>query len=366
MIMSGARRIAFWIAGACFAAAALAAMAAQSPVKDYDIGGQFEGKEAGEPAKDLSGIACITLEPGKTYSCLAVNDENQTAQFARIEGERITAGMEIRLVGEDADASTLGAKPDVPCPKGEGEFGEFDGEGVAYSAPYFYVVGSHGCARRKGKFRLSSFMLARIHVDGEGRPIDAQGHLLQGDDMSKAVETTYRIADLLPRADEVGPYFGKMLNADDRGLNIEGIAVGDGQVFLGLRAPSLKGNAFILKTNADELFKPGHDPASATAELVTIPIMLGKKTGIRDLALLPDGKLLVLTGAAYESDRPYSIYVFDPAQGDAEQVLPEREDQPQRAEAITVLESSAKEVRVLLLFDGALDGAPRELRIPLP
>jgi hypothetical protein len=366
MITSGVRSTTFWIAGACLAATAFAAMAAQPPVTDYDIGGQFQGKEAGERAKDLSGIACITLESGKTYSCLAVNDENQTAQFARIEGERMTPGTEIRLIGEDADASTLGAKPEVPCPNGEAAFGEFDGEGVAYSAPYFYVVGSHGCARRKGKFRLSSFMLARIHVDGEGRPIDAQGQLLQGDDMSKAVETTYRLSDLLPRADEVGPYFGKLLNADDRGLNVEGIAVGGGQVYLGLRAPSLKGNAFILKMSADELFKPGHDPASATAELVTIPIMLGKKTGIRDLALLPDGKLLVLTGAAYESDRPYSIFVFDPARGDAEQVLPEQEDQPQRAEAITVLESSAKEIRVLLLFDGALNGAPREFRIPLP
>jgi hypothetical protein len=104
---------------------------------------------------------------GTRRTCLLVNDENKNAQLATIDGDRLVVGDPIVLIRDEPDTNpkkTLGKAPDVGCPKGVGDFGKFDGEGVAYSGPFF-LIGSHGCSRNSEKFRLSSFMLARIRVD---------------------------------------------------------------------------------------------------------------------------------------------------------------------------------------------------------
>jgi hypothetical protein len=328
-------------------------------VADYEVETAFEGLG---PA-DLSGIACIPIEQGTAYRCLAVNDESQTAQFATVKDGRIDAGEVVRLIGESPDPDTVGTRPgSVPCPKITDDFEEFDGEGVAYAAPYFYIVGSHGCARKKGKFRLSTFIFARIRVDAAGRPVDEAGNILTGSQVHQAVETTYRLSDLLPRAEAAGAYFGKSLDADAKGLTIEGIAVEGETLFLGLRAPSLDGRAFIVRANVDELFKPGREPAPATALLETIPVALGPDVGIRDLAPLPDGRLLILAGAASGDEIPYRIFVVDPTGANLQQLVPPQSDRPARAEGITVLEATDKEIRLLILFDKA-NTAPQDLRI---
>lgn len=345
---------------ALFSAAAWAQPASGEPaVTDYEVVTGFDGLG---PA-DLSGIACIPIEQGKSYRCLAVNDENQTAQFATVEDGKIDAGEEIRLIGESPDPETVGTRPrSVPCPKITDDFEELDGEGVAYAAPYFYVVGSHGCSRKKGKFRLSTFILARIRVDREGRPVDAAGTLLTGSQAHEAVETTYRLSDLLPRVAEAGAYFGERLDADTKGLNIEGIAVQGETLFVGLRAPSLDGRAFIVRANVDELFRPGREPAPATAVTETIALALGPDVGIRDLALLPDGRLLILAGAASGDEIPYRIFAVDPTGANLQELVPPQSDQPARAEGMTLLDATDTEIRLLIVFDKA-NIAPQELRI---
>ena len=92
---------------------------------------------------------------------------------------------------------------------------------------------------------------------------------------------------------------------------------------------------------------------------------LGNKVGIRDLALLPHDKLLILAGAAYQPDIPYSIFLLDLKEKAPNELVPRRQDQPARAEGMAVLSTTPQEIRVLLLFDGVLDGTPQELRIPL-
>ena len=91
-------------------------------------------------------------------------------------------------------------------------------------------------------------------------------------------------------------------------------------------------------------------------------IALGPDVGIRDLAPLPDGRLLILAGAAYGSEIPYSIFVVDPTGVNLQELLPPQSDRPTRAEGMTVLEATDKEIRLLILFDKA-DRAPQEVRI---
>src|SRR5262249_41828125 len=139
------------------------------------------------------------------------------------EGNRLIVGDPIALIGDEPDPDmTLGRKPKkkkTDCPNGRGDFAEFDGEGVAYSEPYSYVTGSHGCSRSSGEFRLSSFLLARIRVDRQGRPAGGEGEPLPAKKSARAVEITYRVSDLLRRAGAATGFFGKDLETAN-GLNI--------------------------------------------------------------------------------------------------------------------------------------------------
>ena len=76
--------------------------------------------------------------------------------------------------------------------------------------------------------------------------------------------------------------------------------------------------------------------------------------------------MLILAGATQEPDIPYSIFVLDLKGKARTELVPRRSDQPKRAEGMAVLSTTPEEIRVLILFDGSRDGAPEELRIPLP
>ena len=205
------------------------------------VQGAFAVSE-GTVATDISGMAC--LPEGTPRKCLLVNDENKNAQFATIQDDRMVVGDPVPLIGSAPDSRTLGRPPDETCEKAD-DFRDLDGEGVAYAAPYFYVVGSHGCGRSKGKFRLSSFILARVRVDRQGQPVDSVGRSLARDKFAQAVETTYRVSDLLKRAGKAAAFFGKDLESAD-GLNIEGVAVQGDTIWFGLRAPVRKNKTAYL------------------------------------------------------------------------------------------------------------------------
>ncbi len=345
-------------------------LAAQQKAMTLKVNGDFQGKKEGKAAKDLSGVACMPAKADGSQLCLFVNDESRHAQFGVVKKGAITPGELLPLIGEEPSETTLGAPPKTQCPVDEGEFAEFDGEGVAYAEPYFYIVGSHGCSRKGGEFRLSSFLLARIRVDAEGIPTGPDGKKLAPEEWQDAVETTYRLSDYLAKADKAGAFFGKSLDETENGLNIEGLAVDGDRLLVGLRAPALSDAAYIVAAEIADLFRPGNGPAKGKAEVM--PIKLGKNMGIRDLASLPDGQLLVLAGPAQEQDLAYQLFLVEPGKGGKPKSLAklepmesEEEDEPVKAEAVTVLSADGGELRVLILFDGIKNGAPREMRLRL-
>ena len=345
-------------------------VAAQQKSIALKVNGDFQGKRTGKSAKDLSGVACMAPRGDGSQLCLFVNDESRHAQFGIVAKGTITSGALLPLIGEEPSENTLDTPPETQCPVNEGEFAEFDGEGVAYAEPYFYVVGSHGCSRKGGEFRLSSFMLARIRVDAEGRPAGADGKPLAAKNWQNAVETTYRLSDYLATADKAGAFFGKSLDEAENGLNIEGLAVSGDRLLVGLRAPALSEAAYIVAADIGDLFQPGNGPAKGKGEVM--PIKLGKDMGIRDLASLPDGRLLVLAGPAQEQALPYRLFLVEPGKSTKPKLLAElepmeseEEDEPVKAEALTVLSADGGELRVLILFDGIENGAPREMRVRL-
>lgn len=343
--------------------AATAALAEDVPTLSpvgapYEVGkgllGEKRKHEDGyKKAKDVSGIACLpgASEPRR---CLLVNDQNTQAQFVTIRGRAITPGEPVPLLGEAPSPATLGLPPARhDCSAGTVAFGDLDGEGVAYAAPYLYVVGSHGCSRGDKQFSLSSFILARVRVGEDGAPVPG------------GPETTYRLTDALLAADILAPYVAHDLRTDEHanGLNIEGVAVIGGRLFLGLRAPSLDGMAYVMETSLEAVFAPGH--GRLTVKPIVIPVKVGGKAGIRDLAVLPDGRLLVLTGPAQDQEVPYELLAVEARPGGTVERLGrlaglEGDDGKGKAEAVTPLGGG----RILVLFDSLENGGPREYALP--
>ncbi len=278
-------------------AAANAEAASGITLTPMKLSGEFLGKKKKELATDLSGISCMAAK-GAGRACLAVNDENRNAQFLTIDGSQMTVGKPVTLIGDGPDKQTLGAPPTkLDCSAGAGKYGDLDGEGVAFSAPYFYVVGSHGCSRNSNEFRLGSFILSQIRVDDSGQPA-----------AKDAVQNTYRVSDILQQAGEAAKSFGTDLKTA-HGLNIEGIAADGDRLWFGLRAPLVpfeNGSAFLVAASAKDLFAAGHD--RSTAEPVPpVQLALGGH-GIRDLAVLPGKRLLVLVLAPPRDRRCRSMF----------------------------------------------------------
>lgn len=344
-----------YVAGLLAATFLLCGMAAYAepiePAGSFMVDGSFAGPKPNEDATDLSGIACTDRTDASGIVCMAVNDENSNAQFVVLGDGRLRVRSTIDLIADDPDDKTVGTPPDGSTCPDSGGFKEFDGEAVAFRAPYFYVSGSHGCGRNNGKFRLSSFILARIKVPESGPILDENGRLVT----TEPVETTYRLSEALLAAPKVASKFAKSLN-DDNGLNIEAIAISGDKLIAGLRAPSIDGNAFLVVANLDTLFAAEGGGFAAND---AIPVPLGENIGIRDMTALPDGRLLLLAGAAQEQDVPYSVWIMSLDAPNQARSLGELKVEDGKAEAIFVLESGSEKLDVLVLFDGIVDGGPR-------
>jgi hypothetical protein len=361
----------------CVGNGAHAQQASSVTLRPMAIDGAFAGKKVDASATDISGMACLPATAAPR-TCLLINDENRSAQFATIQNDRLVVGRPVPLIGKTPDSRTLGSPPVETCREVD-DFEEMDGEGVAYAEPYLYVVGSHGCSRSKGKFRLSSFILARVRVDRQGQPVDGADRPLAPENFSEAVETSYRVSDWLKRSGAAAGFFAKDLESAD-GLNIEGIAVQGDTIWFGLRGPIVKspdkpvgdkGAAFLVGGDIADLFKPGTAPSKAEPRVIAVAL---EGLGIRDLALLPDQRLLVIAGAAHGPEVPFQLVVVDPANGDAKPIGPlaevkqsvKGEMKTGKAEGVTVLDGTADKAQIVILFDGLLDGAPHRSEISIP
>lgn len=342
---------------------------AQSVVSSHAVGVErIERPNPEKRAKDLSGIACRAVtEAG--IDCLVVNDESRAAQRAVLADRVLRGGAVVPLVGTEApapgtaagSAATIGRCPDG----GLGAFDEFDGEGVAWmpgagGAGAYFVVGSHACPRRhpEGGMQASTHLLARIDVDAEGRFAPAA--------------LTWRLGPALRAEATVGRHYNQLLTDTDRGLDIEGIAVIRDDLIFGLRSPTFdvpgdasRQHAFLLRAPAAALFDAGA-PADAPVPLRLSRITLPAGTGVRDLAALPDGRLLILSGPTRGEGGAFGVHLATPDAGldwPLTTVIDAVEGpKDAKAEGLAFLRQHDGDVRILVLFEDPRDGA-REYRL---
>ena len=166
-----------------------------TPTRIYQVTKPF-ADDKGHVATNISGLACMQADPAQS-PCLVIDDQGRFAQIASLGNGRVAAGARLPLVGVKPSKDTVGRPPvQVSCSGGFGKFKDIDGEAVAYSSPFFYVVGSHGCSRHSNIFRSSSFILARIP---EAEVVKALSNPAPIFDVPSG-QTTYRLSEALAAA----------------------------------------------------------------------------------------------------------------------------------------------------------------------
>lgn len=208
-----------------------------------------------------------------------------------------------------------------------GKHEEIDVEGLAVVPPYLWITGSHSLTRRRAEGRsfdeaiaelthiqrqTNRFFLARVPLvesakaRGEhelrGSAVDPQkperaitATRLFGTGMTSVLTDALRFDELLRKYVD--------LPSKDNGLDVEGLAVADENVFLGLRGPVLRGWAVMLELEPDffcegfftlrEIGKKGRLYRRHFFDL--------KGLGIRDLEVVGD-ELLILAGPTMDID----------------------------------------------------------------
>lgn len=269
---------------------------------------RFEPKFA-ESREDLS---AMTMTPGEVLwlGC----DENTSIERLTKTDDKTFAGHEIFNVANFIDLLSDSDE-------------EIDIEGMDYANHYIWLVGSHSLKRPKAKSKRSDleniqkmqeikreenrYLLARIPVKGDELCKSCKHPENPDVKLTAAkLENTKNgnlLIDALLDDLHLAPFLVSQIPSKENGFDIEGLAVYQDRIFLGLRGPVLRGWAIILEISVEE-------SSPNTLKLKKLGDKLYKKhfvylsgLGVRELAV--DGKdLLVLAGPTMDLDGPVRLY----------------------------------------------------------
>jgi hypothetical protein len=297
-----------------------------------------------EPSEDVSGIACTTSK-GFPRSCLVIDDNLQKAQFVKLRDGRLVPGDTIKLIRNKFKKKKL----------------ELDGEGIAFSKGFYYVIGSHGHPRDSEK-KLDP-VDDRDKIDARIKAGSQIVRFRAKDGADAKVEPTTNLKKIIATEPTLKDFVDQRL--EKNGVTIEGIAIKDNTtLYAGFRGPVLedegKSRAVVLSAPLDSLF----DGGAAPHKLFRLP--LGPGRGVRDLASFKGG-ILILAGPAASEPGTYAIYWWDGKGEDVEPLAELTQFAPKRKpEALLPLDKSGTKLRVLIIFDSDENGAPTPVEVLMP
>lgn len=201
--------------------------------------------------------------------------------------------------------------------------GEVDIEGMAYEENYLWIVGSHSTKRKKVKpqkverltkvkLEPNRYFLARIPL------VDSTLHQSYNELRAACLERNEdgnTLISALKKDDYFSPFLAELsmnhpaMPGKDNGFDIEGLAIKDDQILLGLRGPVLRGVAVILELAVEEV-EPGElslKPIGKNGELYKKHFLDLDGFGIRDLRRWGDD-LLILAGPTMDLDGTIALY----------------------------------------------------------
>lgn len=329
-----------------FVAAALFATPASAqpeifPILGIDWTVQPAFGQNGEGRDNVSGATCTTIPLASRTPCLVVNDSTNFAQIFSIVGTTIRPGSVVGVTSPPPPG-TLTFSPNV--------------EGAAHDDRFFYVVSSRGRAGSPGQ-PDTSFLVARFPF-GAGTPPPpvpfASGTTVGGIQISDRIRTALTVG--IPVPGLAGQQIDRT-NGEIEGLAVrerQARPVPEGILHLGFRAPVLGGKAFIVSASVDNVFA-----TSGPLNPTVTALALGNNVGIRDLAAVSDG-LLILAGPGRGLTERATLFHWDDTTGQLRLLGVFAEPANRNGEALLVLEENAEFFRFLVMFDGLQNGGPLE------
>lgn len=265
---------------------------------------------------------------------------------------------------------------ELPAPEEE----EIDIEGLAYTDNYLWFVGSHSYKRKKPKpDKSDSKNVARLakiatepnrYILGRIPLVNGELHRTHPHPQNPSIQLSAAKLQVTPQGnllmDELrsDPHLGAFIQAaipsKDNGLDVEGLAVYQDRIFLGLRGPVLRGWAVMLEIELEQaapgilrLRKIGADGASYKKHFFNL-----QGLGIRDIYRQGED-FLILAGPTMDLDGPVRIYRQPHAVNLRENILNEPKpilDIPfgcgdDHAEGITVFDEITGTPSLLVVYD---------------
>jgi hypothetical protein len=290
-------------------------------------------------AANISGIAC---SPAPNQTCVVVSDEQKNGRYIRFA----TFGEKTIQPDRTLDLFT----PSL------GKEKEADTEAAAYAAGNFYVIGSHGVAKTNPIYMPNRYFLFQFPVDATNTDQIKS---------TNALETILASLPELKAAACVRTSSVPCRSLQEGGINVEGLAIHEEQAWIGLRAPVTAGQGVVIQLPTKHLFN------GETGQVTLHKLALGEGRGIRDLARVNDG-FLVLTGKSTpeeENEAPWPATVLF-WRGDQQTTIPiatlTNTASIEKPEALLVLAEDKQNWRVLILGEGKGSIEPQEYLLPKP
>ncbi len=272
----------------------------------------------------------------------------------------VDEGRHLQLL-VDCDPGPCRVGDILPLRSDDGD--EIDVEAMARDGLMLYVIGSHACNRRSVKQkhdRDENLKRLRTVTCQESRDglfrltLDPSNGRPTGDIERQDLRRRLHHDPFLSRF-ETQP-------SKENGIDIEGLAVRDGNLFIGFRGPVLRGNWVpVMVTRFDA-------PSQHTLRWLQLD---GR--GIRSLAAV-DGGFLVIGGAVGGAEISFELYFWDgrdclPNDGASTCLLQGLgtlgAEDGAKPEGMTLLRDHglAGGWEILVVYDGAEQGAPRRFQV---
>ncbi|MEJ0077427.1 MAG: hypothetical protein WDO17_18700 [Alphaproteobacteria bacterium] len=294
--------------------------------------------QLGEGRDNVSGATCIGAVTARNV-CLVVNDSARFAQFFTIAGQTIRSGPLVGISGT-VPPSRITGTPNM--------------EGAAHDDRFFYVVTSKDRPSIPPQVD-TDFLVARFEPNISSTP-PAPPATIPGLEISDRFRTA--LTGGLPVPGLTNQQIDRT-NSDIQGIAITpGASVrGPRVVNLGFRAPVIGGKAFIVSADAASVFA-----TSGTFTPTVTPVALGLNVGIRDLATVNDG-ILILGASNRSVQQRHSLFLLQ-TDGQLKHLADIVEPTDRTAEALLVLLDDPEFYIVLLMFDGVANGGPLQYFVP--
>ena len=293
------------------------------PTSNIDLEFSFKYANLGK-GKELRDGLSVALQIGSTL--WVANDESVSLERLTL----IKDGSKYKYVLHKQFSLADYLKLPVATPKNAADLDEVDIEGLDYEGGYLWLVGSHSLKRTNPTLedgpKLAHKQLAKISADGN-RYLLARIPLVEVDGsytlMKEVTQDGKKRTAALLHGSTQGNDLTEALKGDkhlkpflaipgkDNGFDIEGLAVMDKRIYLGLRGPVLRGWAVILEVEPEEDVKK---PSILKLKAIGPKKRLFRKhfiqlggLGIRDLCVQGQD-ILILAGPTMELDGTITVF----------------------------------------------------------